>query len=106
MSDDQQTVTASNILIKVSASKTVLICIIYFQIRLLRWTNLAIGFFWAATAFIIMVWTFFRLPEVKGRTYEELDILFEDRVSARKFSKTHVDAYATVTPTEVPEKST
>jgi len=53
-----------------------------------------------------MVWTFFRLPEVKGRTYEELDILFEDRVSARKFSKTHVDAYATVTPTEVPEKST
>ena len=61
------------------------------------------GFFWAATAFVIMVWAFFRLPEVKGRTYEELDILFEDRVSARKFAKTHVDAYATVAPTDTTE---
>jgi len=62
-----------------------------------------IGFFWAATAFIIMVWAYFRLPEVKGRTYEELDILFEDRVSARKFSKTYVDAYSTATPTDTTE---
>ena len=29
--------------------------------------------------------------ETKGRTYAELDILFENRVSARKFSKTRVD---------------
>jgi len=64
---------------------------------------LRIGFFWAATAFIIMVWAFFRLPEVKGRTYEELDILFEDRISARKFSKTFVDAYATTPPTDTTE---
>lgn len=61
------------------------------------------GFFWASTAFVIMVWAFFRLPEVKGRTYEELDILFEDRVSARKFSKTHVDAYATASSTDTAE---
>lgn len=39
-------------------------------------------------------WAFFRLPEPKGRTYEELDILFANGVSARKFSKTDVDAYA------------
>lgn len=40
------------------------------------------------------VWAFFRLPEPKGRTYEELDILFAKGVSARKFAKSEVDAYA------------
>lgn len=52
------------------------------------------GFFWAATAGIIFIWSFFRLPEVKGRTYEELDILFARGLPAREFSKAHVDAYA------------
>lgn len=40
------------------------------------------------------VWAYFRLPEPKGRTYEELDILFAKGISARKFHKTRVDAYA------------
>ncbi|KAA8915566.1 hypothetical protein TRICI_002305 [Trichomonascus ciferrii] len=40
------------------------------------------------------VWAFFRLPESKGRTYEELDILFANRVPARDFSKFEVDPYA------------
>lgn len=52
------------------------------------------GFFWAGTALITFVWAFFRLPEAKGRTYEEMDILFARRIPARKFSKTKVDAYA------------
>ncbi|WQF85352.1 Putative major facilitator, sugar transporter, major facilitator superfamily [Colletotrichum destructivum] len=52
------------------------------------------GFFWSATAGIIFVWSYFRLPECKGRTYEELDMLFARKVSARQFSKAHVDAYA------------
>ncbi|KAG5995023.1 hypothetical protein E4U43_003121 [Claviceps pusilla] len=49
------------------------------------------GFFWAATCFLCALWTYFRLPEPKGRTYGELDILFENRVSARKFKSTRVD---------------
>ncbi|EQL02995.1 MRT, a raffinose family of oligosaccharides transporter [Ophiocordyceps sinensis CO18] len=48
------------------------------------------GFFWACTCFICAVWTYFRLPEPKGRSYGELDILFEERVSARKFKSTSV----------------
>lgn len=52
------------------------------------------GFFWSGTAALMFVWAYFRLPEIKGRTYEELDILFEGRVPARKFASTHVDAYA------------
>ncbi|TEA16382.1 General alpha-glucoside permease [Colletotrichum sidae] len=48
------------------------------------------GFFWAVSCFVCFVWSYFRLPEPKGRTYGELDILFERRVSARKFRKTEV----------------
>lgn len=52
------------------------------------------AFFWFGAALSITIWSYFRLPEAKGRTYEELDILFANRVSARKFSKTTVDPYA------------
>lgn len=41
----------------------------------------------AAMTIIWIVWAFFRLPETKGRTYEELDILFERQVPTRKFAK-------------------
>lgn len=51
------------------------------------------GFFWAGTCFLCLCWAFFRLPEPKGRTYGELDILFETGVSARKFSGTKVDPF-------------
>jgi len=48
---------------------------------------------WLVTGLMGIVWTFFRLPEPKGRTYGELDILFERRVPARLFSKTEVDEF-------------
>lgn len=51
------------------------------------------GFFWAGTCFLCFCWAFFRLPEPKGRTYGELDVLFETGVSARKFRKTAVDPF-------------
>lgn len=44
------------------------------------------AFVWFATAFPTLIWSYFRLPETKDRTYEELDILFEKRVPARKFA--------------------
>ncbi|GIJ89495.1 hypothetical protein Asppvi_008437 [Aspergillus pseudoviridinutans] len=51
------------------------------------------GFFWAGCAFLFFIWTYFRLPETKGKTFEELDILFARKISARKFAKYRVDAY-------------
>ncbi|KAF1942724.1 maltose permease MAL61 [Clathrospora elynae] len=51
------------------------------------------GFFYAGTCFCCLLWAFFRLPEAKGRTYGELDILFEKRVSARKFASTIVNSF-------------
>jgi SP family general alpha glucoside:H+ symporter-like MFS transporter len=40
-----------------------------------------------------VLWTYYRVPEPKGRTYGEPDVLFERGVSARKFSSTAVDAF-------------
>jgi SP family general alpha glucoside:H+ symporter-like MFS transporter len=51
------------------------------------------GFFWCGTCFLCFVWIFFRLPEPKGRTYGELDILFERKVSARRFKHTNADPF-------------
>lgn len=44
------------------------------------------AFFWGGTSILVTIWTFFRLPETMGRTYEELDILFEKKIAARKFA--------------------
>lgn len=49
------------------------------------------GFFYAGTGALVATWSYFRLPEPKGRTYAELDVLFERGVSARKFASTVVD---------------
>ncbi|OCK75447.1 MFS alpha-glucoside transporter-like protein [Lepidopterella palustris CBS 459.81] len=42
---------------------------------------------WAAGAGLAWVWCYFRLPEPKRLTYIELDLLFEKKASARKFSR-------------------
>lgn len=46
------------------------------------------GFFWGGLCMLSAVYTFFEVPEPKGRTYGEMDTLFHQRISARKFSKT------------------
>jgi len=51
------------------------------------------AFFWAGANLLGLTWTYFRLPEPKGLTYADLDVLFENKVSARKFRKVEVDPY-------------
>jgi SP family general alpha glucoside:H+ symporter-like MFS transporter len=53
------------------------------------------GFFWAASGALCAIWTYFRLPEPKGRSYAEMDILFEAHISARKFKETSVESFGT-----------
>lgn len=48
------------------------------------------GFFWAGSCALCLVWTFFVVPEPKGRTYGELDIFFKEKVPTRKFKTTSV----------------
>ena len=52
------------------------------------------GLFWAGLCFLCLVWTYYRVPEPKGRTYGELDVLFENRVPARRFKGTVVDQFS------------
>jgi MFS transporter, SP family, general alpha glucoside:H+ symporter len=47
----------------------------------------------AGICFCCVVYTYFRLPEPRGRTFAELDVLFEKHVSARNFASTKVDVF-------------
>lgn len=50
-----------------------------------------IGFIWAGICGLSLVWIYFRLPEPKGRTYEELDIMFQKKLPARQFKSYQVE---------------
>jgi MFS transporter, SP family, general alpha glucoside:H+ symporter len=56
------------------------------------WGNYT-GFFWAGICACCVVYTFFRLPEPRGRSFAELDLLFERGVGARRFADTRVDVF-------------
>ncbi|KAJ3459089.1 hypothetical protein MRS44_015162 [Fusarium solani] len=59
------------------------------------------GFVWGGTSFFMFIWTYFRLPETKDRTFEELDLLFAKGVPARKFSTYNIETFCdTETRTE------
>jgi MFS family permease len=49
------------------------------------------GFFWAGSCLLCFLWAYFRLPEPKGRSFVELDMLFEKRTPARLFRKTNIE---------------
>ncbi|KAF2108079.1 general substrate transporter [Lophiotrema nucula] len=49
-------------------------------------------FFWCGTGTMIYVFVWFLVPETKGRTFAELDELFERKIPAWKFHKTEVES--------------
>ncbi|KAI0131396.1 putative maltose permease [Daldinia grandis] len=53
-----------------------------------------LGYFFGGLGIICLIWSYFRIPETKGRTYEELDILFDRKVPARQFKGYQVDITA------------
>jgi len=63
------------------------------------------GFFWAGVCGFCFTWAYFRLPEPKGRTYGELDVLFENKVPARKFAVIPIDQYSSNYPKPVVDGS-
>jgi SP family general alpha glucoside:H+ symporter-like MFS transporter len=52
------------------------------------------GWFWFGFCVLTILYCYFRVPETKGRSYAEIDILFNNKVSARKFKSTKLDAFA------------
>lgn len=49
--------------------------------------------FWAGITLFCLVYCIFRLPEGKDRSYAELNLLFENKIPAWRFSSTQVDAF-------------
>jgi SP family general alpha glucoside:H+ symporter-like MFS transporter len=48
------------------------------------------AFIWLGGNILITIWAFFRLPETGGLSFADLDILFANKVSARKFKSTKI----------------
>lgn len=56
------------------------------------------GFLFGGISLVCYIWCWFRIPESRRRTFEELDILFEKKIPARNFAKhdllqVHSDSY-------------
>jgi SP family general alpha glucoside:H+ symporter-like MFS transporter len=51
------------------------------------------GYVWGGTALVCWIMAYFFLPELKHRSYREIDILFNRRVPARKFKTTVIDVH-------------
>ena len=44
------------------------------------------GFFWGGLMVLYIPLMYFFVPETRGRTFAEIDELFEKKISARKFA--------------------
>ncbi|RMY41722.1 hypothetical protein D0865_12212 [Hortaea werneckii] len=63
------------------------------------------GFFWGGSCALCALWTYYRLPEPKRRTYAELDVLFQAKIPARQFASTDVAALnSALSHTAVPDQ--
>ena len=49
------------------------------------------GYVWGGTALVCLVTAWWALPEMKGRSYREIDIMFKRRIPARKWKTTVID---------------
>jgi hypothetical protein len=47
----------------------------------------------AGLCFLSIIYTYFRMPEPKDRSFAELDLLFEKGIPARKFAQTKVNVF-------------
>lgn len=63
-----------------------------------------VGFIFAILGLLCTIYCFFSMPETRGRTFEELDILFERKVPSREFRTYRVDAETESSETVFAEK--
>ena len=72
--------------------------------RLPKKANLTCVLSQAGGCFLCIIYTYFRVPEPTGRTFAELDLLFEKRIPARKFASTDIDAFAETVEDDLMDK--
>lgn len=56
-------------------------------------TDIEGRFIWGGTAFLMTIWSYYRLPETWNRSYHELDVLFAKKIPARQFASTVVNPF-------------
>lgn len=67
-----------------------------FQLNATAWNwGAKAAWFWGGSCFLCCIYVYFRVPELKGRTFGEIDWLFANGISARNFAKTTVPLYET-----------
>lgn len=49
------------------------------------------GYVWSGTGLFCLVCAYIWLPEMKGRSYREIDIMFKRKIPARKWKETIID---------------
>lgn len=49
------------------------------------------GYVWGGTSLFCLIVAYFYLPEMRGRSYREIDIMFKRKIPARKWRKTEID---------------
>ena len=57
--------------------------------------NSKVGFIFGALAALCMLFTYFFVPECRGRTLEQVDHMFRERVPLRHFHKHDVSVFET-----------
>lgn len=62
------------------------------------------GYIWTGSCLITALWVFLYFPEVKGRSLEEIDELFEARIPARKFRQYQCRGHAALAAKEGSER--
>ena len=60
-----------------------------------NWKGMS-GFLAGGLCLLCALWSYFRLPECKRKTYEELDFLCSRNLKAREFEKYQIDHEANV----------
>ncbi|KAI0205679.1 sugar porter family MFS transporter [Astrocystis sublimbata] len=55
-----------------------------------------LGYYFGGLGALCLVWSYFRVPETKDRSYEELDVLFDRRVPARQFKTYEIEGSSPV----------
>jgi hypothetical protein len=63
-----------------------------------------VGFIFSGLGFLCTLYCFFFMPETRNRTFEELDVLFERKVSSREFQAYNFDVETESTETVFAEK--
>lgn len=64
-----------------------------------------IGWIWGPSCMVTVVWIYIYLPEIKNRTLEEIDEMFEAKLPARKFRQ-YVCTGRHITDEKLARKST